>query len=127
MATQPFGGGGFGDALEENRQLGFESHLNSFLSKGRQASQGGRQSGGAGRSRQRALRNQFSSIQADFLGKLGNQVRSGESPNYRFADGPNSHLGQFDFEDRYQSLSPFQKYGRSSSVYNPRVRQLLKF
>ena len=60
MATQPFGGGGFGDALEENRQLGFESHLNSFLSRGRQASQGGRQSGGAGRSRQRALRNQFS-------------------------------------------------------------------
>ena len=93
MATQPFGGGGFGDALEENRQLGFESHLNSFLSRGRQASQGGRQSGGAGRSRQRALRNQFSSIQADFLGKLGNQVQVRGVSELPFRGRPQQPLG----------------------------------
>lgn len=98
------------DFLEHRPDVAFSSHLSD---PGRGLNSG----------QQRTLRSSFSDIQGKFLGMLGDQIRQGEAPTARF----NDYLEGFDFKDYYKRLAPTQRFGRSQSLYSPRVRHLLKY
>jgi len=56
------------------------------------------------------FRNQFSDIFGQFQGLLDQQIRAGLTPDLRFAD----FVGNFDFGDVFQRLTPDQRQGIGS-------------
>lgn len=65
------------------------------------------------------FRNQFSNIQNQYLGQLGQTIRGGGQPTQTFLD----FLQNFDWSRQFQGLPPQQR-GMDISRYNPFTRWL---
>ena len=68
---------------------------------------------------QRYYQNQFQNVYNEYLGALGQQIRSGADPTLRFVD----YLETTPFTERYAALPP-QMGGRSTRQYSPGTRQI---
>ena len=68
---------------------------------------------------QRYYQNQFQNVYNEYLGALGQQIRSGADPTLRFVD----YLETTTFTERYAALPP-QMGGRSTRQYSPGTRQI---
>ena len=68
---------------------------------------------------QRYYQNQFQNVYNEFLGALGQQIRSGADPTLRFAD----YLETTPFTERYAALPP-QMAGRTTRQFGPGTRQI---
>jgi len=66
------------------------------------------------------FQSQFSNIQNQYLGQLGQQIRGGGEPNLQFTD----FLAQYPWMQQYQSQTPQQR-GQDSSRYNPWTRWMV--
>ncbi len=69
--------------------------------------------------RSRFFENQFATIQNQFLGALGAQIRGGEQPTLKFED----FLNDFDFQRAFLGAPPAQR-GQFPSRFNPRTRSI---
>lgn len=72
--------------------------------------------------RSRFFENQFSTIQNQFLGALGAQIRGGEQPTLTFE----SFLNDFDLNTFFASQPPAQR-GQFPSRFAPRTRTFFGF
>ena len=66
------------------------------------------------------FQSQFSNIQNQYMGKLGQNVAGGADPNLKFTD----FLGNFDWRQNYNQQSP-QERGQDTSRYNPFTRWMV--
>lgn len=99
----------FADLLDEQPRLAFESHLNDIF--------------GGNRRRRRSARNLFPEVQAQFMGRLGSQIRKGGAPTLRF----NDFLEGADIEGRYGSMSPMERGENTQRYFAPRLRHIYGF
>lgn len=83
------------------------------------------QGGGFSPRARRTFRQSFADVQNRFLGALGTQLRSDETPNLRFDDFLSGQGPQpFIFSNFQREQNPF---GTSTGRFNPRTRQLFQF
>jgi len=68
------------------------------------------------------FQNQFANLHNEFLGRLGQQARSGQVPTQRFTN----FLENIDFNQRFASTPP-QLRGDFTSRFAPRTRFLFGF
>jgi len=107
MTMQQFETNPFLAFLEDNQRAAFFGEQERF--------------GGARNapSQKRFFQGQFQNIQNEFLGKLAQQIRQGQTPNLRFTD----FVGGLDFTQRFASLPPSFR-GDFPSQFNPPTRSL---
>ncbi len=60
---------------------------------------------------------QFSNIQNQYMGQLGQMIRGGQAPTLQFTD----FLSQFPWQQKFQELSP-QERGQDLGRFNPFTR-----
>ena len=60
---------------------------------------------------------QFSNIQNQYMGQLGQMIQGGQAPSLEFTD----FLSQFPWQQKFQELSP-QERGQDTSRFNPFTR-----
>ena len=102
----------------------FENPFSDFLEfdeTGRRASFFSRPGTGGTPTRTRFFENQFASIQNQFLGALGSQIRGGEAPTLTFGN----FLDDFNFNDAFFGASPASR-GQFPSRFAPRTRFLFQ-
>mgnify|MGYP001597426970 CR=1 FL=1 len=92
--------------LEEEPKTAYFSYANQF--------------GGAPRSqrREKFFQNQFSDIYNQYLGRLGGQVRGGETPGLKW----NDYLGGFDFNKWYQEQVPYEERNPQQGRFVPETK-----
>ena len=69
--------------------------------------------------RSRFFEDQFQTVQNEFLGRLGAQIRGGEAPSLTFGN----FLDDFGFDNFFASQPPAFR-GQFPSRFNPRTRHL---
>jgi len=106
MTTQNefgFGSDFFSDVLEESPRASFFSFVNQ-----------------QNQPQQRFFQNQFQTIQNEFLGNLGQQLREGNQPSQTFTD----FLSDFPFSERFSALPPALR-GALTNRFAPSIRFFL--
>jgi hypothetical protein len=91
----------FGGLLGEEPRAAFFSFQNQF---------------GQSPNQRKFFQNQFSNIQNEFLGVLGQQLQQGMLPQQSFSD----FLGDFPFTQRFASLAPSMR-GAQTNRFSPRT------
>ena len=103
----------------------FDNPFQDFLGQdeiGRRASFFSRPGTRGTPTRSRFFEDQFSSIQNQFLGALGSQIRGGEAPTLTFE----SFLNDLDFNRTFLSAPPAFR-GQFPSRFAPRTRTFFNF
>ena len=88
------------DFLEDKPEAGYFSYQNQWRTP----------------NQKKYYQNQFQEIQNEYLGRLGQQLRSGGAPTEKFTD----FLGQFPWTLRFMQLPPSMR-GDNPSLFNPRT------